>query len=161
MTDFITNFEKFPYLYITATYAAVLSSVAIVWDIVKWKATHPRLKIKIEDHSRPAMNIATRRPEENVWKTITITNIGIQTTTLKAVWIVTYQNRFDFKGKKAELKIDNRGNELPFTLESGKQWEGYPRGPEEGILNSPRCFSYIKVTHSMSDKPARLRIKGP
>ncbi len=150
-----------PYLtFCVASYAAVLSTLVFLWDIAKWKANRARLKIRVEDHARPVYNLSTRGPDVSTWKTVTITNVGAQTTTLKAVWIIKYHHFFDFEGQKGELQIDNRGSELPFTLEPGKQWDGYPRGPEESLLTSNNQLTYVMVTHSMSNEPTRLKIKG-
>jgi hypothetical protein len=146
-----------PYLtFCIACYAAFLSTLVFVWDITKWKASRARLRIELEHHSRPAYNVERGQPSETTWQTVTVTNIGAQTSTITRI---TFLNRLNwFQTKEETVLFRNHEDQLPQIVEPGKQWRGHPNPFDLDQFVNPKKRGLLLVYHSMSDRPAKLRL---
>lgn len=154
MDNFLKSIQELPFLYLTAAYAAIVSTLVLTWDIAKWKRAQARLKVSVESHSRPAASIKGE-PATVTWSTINVRNIGSHTTTIKRIAI--RKGKGPHKGKEENVNLHNYKNELPQILESGKQWDGYP-SPWRGEFGALEVGDILLVYHSMSDDPAQLKL---
>ena len=93
---------------------------------------------------------------------VIITNRGQAVTTIKKVAVLGYRNRLEkvMNKKKEYLAKDIRGDLYTTEIDPGKLWKKVYINQNKLIeLMGENKTLYCVVYHSMSDKPAKKRIK--
>ena len=138
------TFEK---INIVAWWGAVVATIVLLWDIYKWKASGPRVFIRVS----PNMSIlGVPKYEGETYVTVRVNNLGSRQTTITNLYCSYYRNwflRFLRKPRKSFV-VANPGISfpLPYVLQPGTEWNGIILQDEieewakEGILI---CELYI------------------
>ncbi len=154
---------------VLAIYAAVLSSIALAWNI----RTHYEGKVRLKVQGKGGMRIAdpfaqpgisVADAENNTFLVISVSNVGGKVTTIKNLGIVVYRNRlmkaFNRPVVKYIISPAIKGYPLPHPLELGKEWTAFYPEPKEMKDGAKGCLSFVVVSHSMDGEEVLGRITG-
>jgi len=142
-----------------AIYAAVVSTVVLIWDIVKWRRERPQLIARIE-----ANMVYLNSPGRHLL--VELTNRGGKPFTVKQVRFRHYASRFDYwrktKNYEAGVMVEvTSGEEPPFRLDvGGMQTFTYAQDDEFSVKVRTGCMVAL-IDHSMSSEPVFVRIRRP
>ena len=145
---------------IIAGYAAIVATVVLIWDIYKWKASGPRIKLTAKSN-RKFINVP-HIPEGKSFIVADATNVGNLPTTITALGAQYYKSwlRFVLQRPEKQFDIVNTGlKSLPYTLEPGKVWKGVIEQNEEinRFIKSGILICVLCLSHSRKPKTAWIR----
>ena len=152
-----------------ALYAALVATGVLIIQIRQWIENRPRVFLKISPDMALSNNILG--PDKIIL--VTATNRGSETTTVKNIFVIWYENRlgklFQRKGEGGVIintEIPNsKAGVLPYVLKPGSEWTGMidqtqmidqTHGLETIIAN--KCV-YVAIYCSHRDKPIMKRLK--
>jgi len=146
---------------VLAWIGALTGTVALLWDIYKWRKSGPKIEMTVS----PNMVVAT--PGVGVNHTphigINVTNTGTARTTLKTIGVTCYASWWKQWRKKASknfVVIDTGPycRPLPHILEIGEEWR--PFLPQESLLDKIDKESriFFQLWHSASKKPVSTQL---
>jgi len=120
---------------IAAWWGAILATLILFWDVYKWKRQGPKLVMRLS----PNIHVfGDPLRENNLWVSITVTNIGDRPTTIKGVGMEFYTSwlqRLINRTKTAAIfTYPNYDKPLPQVLNSGDEWYGLI--PQKGIASN-------------------------
>ena len=152
MTDFL------------AVWGSITGTLAILWDVYKWKTTGPQIVMKAFP------NMVTAEPGVGVDHTlhiaIDVTNTGSAKTTLKSLAVACYSSRWSQWRNKPEktFVVINTGpfcRALPQVLEVGEIWR--PFLPQDQIMKGieHETLVFFQLWHSASNKPVSAQLVIP
>lgn len=113
---------------ILAVWGAFIATMVLIWDIVKWKTSGPRLIFDAKPNWHLYNDLKIPSDENLVM--FSVTNIGDRQTTINNIGFYHYKNRlYKFIKKSDENAIVvNPGGafnmSFPYILEPGKEWTG-------------------------------------
>jgi hypothetical protein len=123
----------------TAVYAAVVSTVVLVWDVVKWRMSGPRLRLTVQ--TRLAL-LGNGQLDTTTCLGVQVTNYGDSPTTLMSFGALMYKNDWLalVQADRPEFGLvfpEGPGVPiLPRVLEPGQQWLGLV--PRADLIESDR-----------------------
>jgi hypothetical protein len=170
MSDLIQSFQQLPYLWLTAGYGAAISSIAIVWDIVKYKQQSLHLSVSTSagmkvTEANFAFGLTEQDANQLDFIVVTVSNIGGKTTTLTHIGIVAYNNWFMYciARKSISILILIEKPPLPHILQSGHRYvcayrQAYLTS-RQADLQGKLCF--VEITQTMSSKCFLGRLRLP
>lgn len=144
---------------IIASYAAVVASGLLFWDIFKWKKTGLRVSFT----ASPNMKVyGDPLREGRTYISIRARNTGDRPTTITALGLRWYTNCLHRLFKKSDIQgfINNPGvpHHLPYVIQPGGIWDGLAiqkdvmkEMPKKGIL-------IFELYLSHKNKPKRVRV---
>ncbi len=143
-----------------AGYAAIVSTMVLLWDIYKWKTSGVKL------HARGAMGmIMVGDPSFDGAKlvTVTVTNQGNAPTTITGMGFLLYKNRWHavFRPQNPVISFivpePSDAQIPPFKLNPGEQWMGLARQSDELVDMARDGYLVVTVFSSIGgDVRARL-----
>jgi hypothetical protein len=143
-----------------AIWGAVLSTIAIVWDVYKWKTSGPNLHMRLMTGMEP-YNI----PEYEGMTLIVavVTNRGDRPTTITHLGLAHYDAWWKAMLRKrasasAFIAIPSTTQRVPFELKPGVEWSGMIEQNEELETWAREGWLYVTVYHSHDRKPMRHRV---
>lgn len=144
----------------TAVYAAVVSTVVLVWDVVKWRISGPRLRVVVQTQLRLVGN---GQLDPVTYLGVRVTNYGDRPTTLLSLGALVYKNdwlAFIQRDRPDIGLIFPEGPGvplLPLVLEPGQQWQGLVNQETLVPMAQKKCVM-VAIHHSHSAKPAIRRL---
>jgi hypothetical protein len=144
-----------------AWYAAVVATLVLAWDVVKYRRATSRLRIRATYNMQILSPGKGLEPEKNV--SLSVTNVGEKKTTITNVAMYCYKTFWDWLlRRESDLLIVVRfvsDVPTPASLDVGDTWDGLFRQSEEvqAMLDSFRC--YIGVQDMVKGKSVVVRIK--
>ncbi len=144
----------------TAVYAAVVSTVVLVWDVVKWRMAGPRLRVTVQTR---LVRLGNGQIDPTTYLGAQVTNCGDRPTTLMSFGALTYKNDWlaFVQANRPDLGLIFPGGPgvrtLPLVLEPGQQWQGLVPQEDVESLTKSKCVM-IAIYHSHSPKPVLTRV---
>lgn len=146
---------------LVAIYAAFVSSVVLIWDIIKWWRTGPRL----HGHAKGNMQMigGARGRDPSSYIVFTVYNRGSANVTLTNVGLLAYSSRWaKFRRKSDRSFVVNAtgdtGYTVPYVLKAGEQFMTLARQDSELEALTRSHQVYGAIYHTYGDKPLLLRI---
>ena len=147
---------------IVAWWGAIVATIVLLWDIYKWKASGPKLRLEVLP-DRVIYNDPER--EGKIFISFQAQNIGSQPTTISSLYLRSYSstyNRLLRRSNKAAYVKPDTVYPLPYVLDPGKVWEAFiiqSQDIEEWAKNS---MLYCELSHSQDKRTqiAKLVIKN-
>jgi hypothetical protein len=150
-----------------AIYAAVVATAVLAWDFWKWKRER---RLDLVGRIAPGMiptggTMATGAPRKK-YVSLQVDNRGHAVCEVQSMVVLPYDNwwkalRYDIG--TVWLVPDAMSNwtqkRLPFRLEHGGTYWGLCEQTEELERASREKRVYVAITHNMSAKPFRVRLK--
>jgi hypothetical protein len=154
-----------------ALYAAVVATGVLLWDVVKWWRSGPRLKGKVSTNMA-TINMGPMDNDTHV--IIDLSNIGDRATTLKGLYITGYESRCArLRGKARYNAFIRSGLEdsypVPGSLGLGANFKASFMQTPDIEESSRKLLLYVQVVHSAGTLELRIppiaktnrRIPGP
>lgn len=151
---------------VVAIYAAIVSTVAIIIDLIRWWTSGPKLILDI-NFSVHVLRI-TRKDQPVIM--LNVSNVGDRATTISSVFFIGYDNWFKkFVGKPSLNAIVNYSHDdypklltpqLPKKLEVGDIFNHACLQDEFVISNATKKLLYLGVRHAFAKKPLLVRISA-
>ena len=143
-----------------AIWGAVLSTVAIVWDVYKWRTTGPNLQMRLMTDMEP-YNV----PEYEGMTLVVavVTNRGDRPTTITHLGLAHYNAWWKAMLRKkattsAFIPTPSTTQRVPFELKPGVEWSGMIEQNKELEAMAREGWLYVTVYHSHERKPMRHRV---
>jgi hypothetical protein len=144
---------------VVAWWGAILSSIVFIWDIVKWRLSGPRLRLRI----RPGMESINIPQFEG--KTIILAeviNSGDRPTTITHLSFSFYRDWWNALMKRPDKSFivsnPNPWLTIPFELRQGTSWSGYAIQTEDMEKMATEGYLFGFVHHTHSERPVRSRV---
>jgi hypothetical protein len=119
-----------------AVYAAIVSTVAILWDIWKWKRAGPNLDIGV---STGMVGINMPEYEGKTLMMVNATNRGDRPTTITHLTLHRYASWWNYVRRRAAFNAivttPSTTQPVPFVLAPGAVWTGLPTGTPRSRLS--------------------------
>ncbi len=154
---------------VLAVWGAITGSVAVLWDVYKWKTAGPKLRMTVTPNMimvTPGIGVQRTGPYGGRNISVDVTNVGNARTTLKSLTVACYSSTFQrwLKRPAKNFVVVNTGDfckNLPCQLDVGDVWK--PLLPQDNLMRdiNPEHQVYIQVWHSASRKPACARLIIP
>lgn len=150
-----------------AIYAAIVSTLVLIWDVFKWWNEGPKLRINVVPNTSLSGSIKAFE-RDITYVMLDITNTGRSSTTILSVFICCYKNRISYwLNKKSTMfhvtkpYLDSTPvYKLPYKIEPGSIWTGVIS--QEYLEEFPKNFiSSLEIRHSHHQKPKVKRIFLP
>lgn len=146
-----------------AVWGAVLSTIAIGWDVYKWRTTGPRLRMRL------AVGMESYNIPEYEGKTLVVVNVtnrGDRPSTITHLGLAQYDAGWKaFLRKKASFSawvaIPSTAQRVPFELKPGVEWTGMIDQNSELETLARNGWLYATIYHSHEERPMRIRIRLP
>ena len=149
-----------------AIWGAITGTLAILWDVYKWKMTGPKLRITVSLNMKMLPDPRRVATDPNVYVLVHATNVGTSKTTITHLAIASFTSVWKQIVAKPEtqaivLHHHTLSSPIPKLLDVGEVWTGMIlRNQElEQLGKNKRLFCC--VYHSSSKKPASKRIIFP
>ena len=145
---------------VIAVYAAVVSTVVLAWDVVKWRMSGPRLRITVQVN---LMFVGNGKLDPTRYVGAQVTNCGDRPTTLQSFGAFIYKNDWlaSVQSNRPDICMifpEGHGVQtLPLLLEPGQQWRGLIEQSAVESIAREKCLM-IAIYHSHSPKPALHRV---
>lgn len=140
-----------------AWYGAAIATVVLVWDVVKWVRSGPRIIVQAMAGS------ASYQIDQIIGKDITlvrIANNGDSATTL-STWRFLYRPKGFLQEKQAVAMDDTivGHNQTPKMIAPGEVWQGVAREPPNfaHLIQSGRVFVALNFSHRSTEVHVRMR----
>ena len=148
---------------IVAFYAAVVATIVLIWDIVKWMRSGPILKLRVMPTANIVSGLGERKKKDYV--AVWAINVGNKSTTIGNMGVIYYPNLYSkILKKNAKAMIVNCVNNVasnsgvPYVLDVGKEWMGMVVHTDELVDMSERGYLYLQIYHSFSKRPVCRRL---
>lgn len=142
-----------------AVYGAVVATIVLLWDGVKWYADH---QAKLDVHLSTGMrsfNIPELEGKELM--VLRAINMSNRATTITHMTMQLYPSWWSYKRRrpsKSWIVVDHLPNQpLPYVLEPGKIWTGTGLQTED-ILEMAKGRLYVELIHALAKNPIRCRV---
>jgi hypothetical protein len=147
---------------IAAWWGAIIATAVLVWDVVKWIWSGPR--IHLEAQGGMAIVGSNMPPDDRTYIRVGIQNRGRAPTTVSGLGAFTYSSRFNRFRKNSEhgfvIILPAFVEPLPKRLEPGEEWKG--AFEQNGVIESALSSGVVEVIVSAShtDKPIRAEVRS-
>ena len=146
-----------------AIYAALVATTILIWDVVKWLRSGPRLRTRASSGMIIVGDPDPRR-HGKTFVSVIATNAGSSPTTITTLSMAHYKNPWDRFRRKPQSQFvvtmpeTSPDQGLPRMLHVGEQWTGLIEQTSEVVEMAKNGLLYADIHHSVWDKPARARI---
>jgi hypothetical protein len=149
-----------------AVYAAVVSTTAIVWDVIKWRRERT---VSLKGFATPNMIAAggaiTPLTRGKKYIRASVSNYATMPCMIQQTVILAYPNflaRWRGKSSFSAIVLDPMttltGKRLPYKLEPGDEFSGLCEQTRELEELSRSKLLYVGVCHSLAQRPFLLRV---
>ncbi len=143
-----------------AIWGAVLSTIAIAWDVYKWRKSGPNLCMRVMADMK-SYNLP--QYEGKTLVVAVVTNRGDRPTTITHLGLAFYDTWWKaILRKKASasgwVAIPNPAQPVPFELKPGAEWTGIVEQNTELEDQVRNGWAYVTIYHSHAKRPIRQRI---
>lgn len=143
-----------------ALWGAVLATIAIGWDVYKWKTSGPKLAMRLMT-GMEAYNFPEYEGKTLV--VVVVTNRGDRPTTITHLALSYYDSWWKAVLRKkatanAWVGIPSTTHPVPFEIKPGVEWTGIIEQSADLELWSKNGWLYATLYHSHDKKPMRHRI---
>lgn len=142
-----------------AVYGAVVATIVLLWDGVKWYADH---QAKLDVHLSTGMrsfNIPELEGKELM--VLRAINMSNRATTITHMTLQLYPSWWAYKRRrpsKSWIVVDHLPNQpLPYVLEPGKIWTGTGLQTED-VSEMAKGLLYVELIHALAKNPIRCRL---
>jgi len=109
-----------------AAYAAVVATVVLLWDIVKWRQSGMRLKARVNVNM---MTVGMGPMDRNKYIVVNVDNVGGKPTTIHGLYFHGYRNWIDkLRHKPRSSAFINSGLQnnypIPYNINVGMNFMG-------------------------------------
>ncbi|MGB8428776.1 MAG: hypothetical protein WCE72_03065 [Pseudolabrys sp.] len=141
-----------------AIYAAIVSTVVLIWQIFVWRRVRPRLKV-----SASANMITASSVDKDTYVVANVRNVGTQRTTITHVVMYAYPNWRDrWHSKPSDTFVIKHGlpagYPLPHVIEAGRTFMSMIRQNEQVEKLSRERLLFVGVIHSFRTRPILARV---
>ncbi len=149
-----------------AIYAAIVSTVVFVWDVVKWRRQERLCLVgRVTANMVPAGSALTSQAQAKQYISLHVDNRGHIACEISHMGILIYDNWWKAtRGRvfKAATILDPMTiwtqKHLPYKLEcGGTYWGLLEQTPELERWSREKKF-YVCVAHNMSNRPFKVRL---
>ena len=144
---------------VAAWWGAIVASIVLVWDIIKWRMSQTVLRIQ----ASPNMRIFdTAIPPKPTYITLRVCNRGGQPTTIELVVVFHHANLFHRLLRKADtagVVLSSTAGRVPHLLGPGEVWTGLIDQDDVLAKCNSGGYLYCGVNHSRGEKPVLSRVK--
>jgi hypothetical protein len=133
-----------------AWWGAVIATIVLAWDIIKWRSRGPRLRTLI-----------SRRDSQELEFRVFVSNTGDQAATIESVMLKCFERRLWIFRKRMDLhhvfSLSGSNGFPPLTLQPGEPWEVFI-SPCRQIPKLPpreRLILVIEIQESHRSRPYR------
>lgn len=142
-----------------AVYAAILSTVIFVLEIIKWLFGGEKFK----GRSNSNMIVIGGYPkDDNTYVYLSLNNVGSKKTTITNVGLYSFKGvqklRKHKPSKAAVVNHSDAGYAIPFSFEPGGEFCSRCLQTKDVVEWSNADHLYWAIFHSLSDKPILIRI---
>jgi len=127
-----------------AWWGAIVASLILAWDIIKWKTSGPKLRLTVGANQK-TINVPGR--DDKIWVSVRAENIGDAQTTITNMGLGYYKSRAHKIFKKHEQKyivtIPDVRQPIPYVIEPGRIWDGLAEQTKE--LEEMARNGYLEV----------------
>ncbi|UCV02774.1 hypothetical protein [Dechloromonas denitrificans] len=143
-----------------AIWGAVLSTIAIGWDVYKWRTSGPQLSMRLMT-GMEAYNFPEYEGKTLI--VVVVTNRGDRPTTITHLALAYYDSWWKaMLRKKASasgwIATPSTTQRVPFELKPGVEWSGMIEQNAELETWAHDGWLYATLYHSHDKKPIRHRI---
>jgi hypothetical protein len=142
-----------------AVYGAVVATIVLLWDGVKWYADH---QAKLDVHLSTGMrsfNIPELEGKDLM--VLRAINMSSRATTITHMTMQLYPSWLAYirrRPSQSWIVVDHLPNQpLPYVLEPGKIWAGTGLQTED-IPEMAKGRLYVELIHALAKKPIRCRV---
>jgi hypothetical protein len=136
-----------------ALYAAILSTIIAVGEIIKWRARN-----RIEVKCNPNIIIVPSN-DNNKYVCTNVVNKGEFPTTITHLLMFYWENRIDKMLKRKRQSFVINTNQVPKIVNPGEQWMGQALQDDKIEKMALDGYLYFGVIHSMGKKEILRRVK--
>lgn len=149
-----------------AVYAALVATAILIWDVVKWLRSGPRIRVR----ANPNMiffNVPDPLREGKTFIFVTVANVGSSPTTITNFGGTYFRNRWDQLRRKPDkqfvVAVPQAAQHLPLphVLKVGEEWSGIIEQTAEIDQMAKNGLLYAAIFQSGKSRPARVRIIIP
>jgi hypothetical protein len=145
---------------ILAIWGAVLSTIAIFWDIYKWRTSGPSLHMRVST-GMVAYNMPVYEGRTLIM--VSVTNRGDRPTTITHLNMAYYDTWWKAilcmkPSQNYWVANPNTFQQVPFELKPGIEWKGMIEQNSEIEIWAQEGYLYATLNHSHNKKPMRQRI---
>jgi hypothetical protein len=152
---------------ILATYAAVVSTSGVIWNVYSW---HKARSVDLRGRATPKIVVIGVEPHPDVegkeFISVSVANHGTVTCYIEALHILAFDSWLAVKRCKPsfaaismdELSASLTGKKLPFKLEPGARYSGLVTQTPQVAELSRKKVLFIVVHHSLSSSGHFLRV---
>jgi hypothetical protein len=144
-----------------ALYAALVATIVLVWDVIKWMGERQAVSLNV---IVPAETMTeTNGLESGPLAALSVSNIGNKPTTITHIVIQYYSNWIrvvaNRPNKTMWVPTPNARLPIPHELNIGRQWIGAVNYDENLKQMADNGYVYFEVYYTSGKKPVRARIK--
>ena len=146
-----------------AWYAAVVATLVLIWDVVKWRKGGPQIRAKARAGWR-SFNIPSLEGQDLT--IVTVTNVGDRATTITHMgfhWVPSNVSIKDKEKRKSFIVPGGLGGfgEIPKKIEPGEIWTGLINENVEFKKMLVSGKSVVMLAFSHSEEEVLVDIEGP
>jgi len=145
---------------LVAIYAAVVSTISILWQLWGWFRNGPRLRVTA---SGDMQVMGGYNKDEKKYVVVNIANIGSAKTTITNVVAFTYKNflhrLLNRPSKTFVVNHDVAGYQIPYAIDAGCTFMSMVIQDDEMETLSASGVLYMGVIHSLSARPVLARVR--
>jgi hypothetical protein len=143
-----------------AVYAAVVSTIVLVWDIYKWATQGPKIHFEVYTKKRPADYEHPRLADDPL--IVIATNRGDRPTTITSVTLRCYSNIWTALLRRPMESLRFLAREespIPHELAPGAVWKFIARQEPKIVRMAATGLLYCTLEHSFSSRIVRRRVR--
>jgi len=145
---------------LVAIYAAVVSTLSILWQAWVWFRNGPRLRVTA---SADMQVMGGYDKDEKKYVVVNVSNIGNVKTTITNVVVFTYKDivhrLLKRPSKTFVVNHDVAGYQIPYVIDTGSTFMSMVIQNDEMDTLSRSGVLYMGVIHSLRAKPVLARVR--
>ena len=149
-----------------AIYAALVATTILIWDVVKWLRSGPRIKVRANSNMK-ILNDPDPSRHGKTYIFVIVANVGFSPTTITNFGGSHFRNRWDQLRRKPDKQFYITSPEvaqhlpLPHVLKVGEEWSGMIDQTPEFDQMAKNGLLYADVYQSVKSRPVSVRIIIP
>ena len=149
-----------------AIYAALVATTILIWDVVKWFRSGPRIKVRLNSNM---ILVGDPDPSRHgkTFISVMVTNVGSSPTTITNLCGAHFRNRWDQLRKKSDKQFVVIAPQaaqhlpLPHVLKVGEEWRGLIEQTPKIVQMAKEGLLYAAVYQSVKSRSVSVRIIIP
>ncbi len=143
-----------------AIYAAIVATAILVWEVIKWFRSGPRLT----GRTQPNTIVVGGFPEDkDTYVFVEVRNVGDRRTTIKGVYLIGYESFWHLLRRRGKFNAmvvhEDPAYPLPFVLEDGRVFHSKLTQTDEIVELSRSLKLFVVVGDSSNRRDLHLRVK--